>query len=60
MTPNIREVAVEEDNIFPANDLTGLIAPTQYVARRVDLEDEQTSNESSDNDDEDPYDHNKV
>jgi hypothetical protein len=60
MTPNIREVAVEEEDILPADDLTGLIAPTQYVARRIDLEDKQISNKSSDDDVEDPYDHNKV
>jgi hypothetical protein len=51
---------VEEEDIFPANDLTGLIAQTQYVARRVDLEDEKTSNKSSVDDDIDPCDHNKV
>jgi hypothetical protein len=57
---NTREVAVEEELIFPANDLTGLIAPTQYAAQHEDTEEEQSSSAESDDKEEDPYEHNKA
>jgi hypothetical protein len=43
MTQNSWEVSVEEEDIFPAIDLTGLIAPTRYVAQRGDLDEEEAS-----------------
>jgi hypothetical protein len=59
-TQNTRDVAMEEELIFPANDLTGLIAPTRYLTRNEDMEEEQTSSAESDEEEEDPYKHKKA